>query len=104
MRKFISGFSSIAAPLHALTSVKEIFQWGGKHQRAFDTLKERISTAPVLTLLDLQQPFEIETDASGFAMGVVLMQGRKPVCYHSETFSTVVSNYPTYDKDLYALV
>ena len=32
------------------------------------------------------------------------MQGRKPVCYHSETFSTVVSNYPTYEKELYALV
>ena len=64
-RKFISGFSSIAAPLHALTSIKEIFQWGGKHQRAFDTLKEKISTAPVLTLLDLLQPFEIKTDASG---------------------------------------
>ena len=53
-RKFISGFSSIAAPLHALTSVKEIFQWGGKHQRAFDTLKERISTTPVLMFPDLQ--------------------------------------------------
>ena len=37
-------------------------------------------------------------------MGAVLMQGRKPVCYHSETFSTAVSNYPTYDKELYALV
>ena len=103
-RKFISGFSSIAAPLHVLTSIKEIFQWGGKHQRAFDTLKERISTGRVLTLPDLQQPFEIETDASGFAMGAVLMQGRKPVCYHSETFSTAVSNYLTYDKELYALV
>ena len=44
-RKFIYGFSSIAAPLHAFTSIKEIFQWGGKHQRAFDTLKERISIA-----------------------------------------------------------
>ena len=32
------------------------------------------------------------------------MQGGKPVCYHSETFSGVVSNYPTYDKELYALV
>ena len=97
-------FSSIAAPLHALTSVKEIFQWGGKHQRAFDTLKERISTAPVLTFPDLQQPFEIETYASGFAMGAVLMQGRKPVCYHSEMFSIAISNYPTYDKYLYTLV
>ena len=103
-RKFIYGFSSIDAPLHALTSIKEIFRWGGKHQKAFDTLKKKINTAPVLTLPDLQQPFEIETDASGFAMGAVLMQGRKPVCYHSETFSTMVSNYPTYDKELYALV
>ena len=66
--KFIFGFSSISVPLHALTSVKEIFQWGGKYQRAFDTLKENIITAPVLTLPDLQQPFEIETDASGFSM------------------------------------
>ena len=37
-------------------------------------------------------------------MGGILMQGRKLVCYHSETFSTAVSNYPTYDKELYALV
>ena len=94
-RKFISGFSSIATPLHALTSVKEIFQWGGKHQKAFNTLKERISTAPVLALPELQQPFEIETDASEFAMGAVLMQGRKPVCYHSETFTQDIINYPT---------
>jgi hypothetical protein len=37
-------------------------------------------------------------------MGVVLMQYRKPICYHSETFNQVVGNYPTYDKELYALV
>ena len=67
-------------------------------------MKENISTVPVLTLPDLQQPFEIETDANGFSMGVILMQGRNTVCYHSETFSTTVSNYPTYDKELYALV
>jgi len=62
----------IATPLHALTSVKHVFQWGGKHQRAFDILKEKISTTPVLALPDLQQPFEIETDASEYAMGAVL--------------------------------
>jgi hypothetical protein len=63
----------IAAPLHALTSVNKVFQWGGKQQKAFDTLKERISTTPVLALPDLQTPFEIETDASEYAMGAVLM-------------------------------
>jgi hypothetical protein len=50
-------------------------------------LKEKISTAPVLALSNLQQPFEIETDASGYAMGVELMQYRKPICYHSKTFN-----------------
>jgi hypothetical protein len=37
-------------------------------------------------------------------MGAVLMQYRKPICYHSETFNQVVIKYPTYDKELYALV
>ena len=84
--------------------MKNTFQWGGKQQKDFDTLKENISIAPVLALSNLQQTFEIETDASGYAMGAVLMQYRKPICYHSETFNQVVVNYPTYDKELYALV
>jgi hypothetical protein len=67
-------------------------------------LKEKINTTPILAFPDLQQPFEIETDASDYAMGVVLIQRRKPICYHSETFTGVVRNYPTYDKELYALV
>jgi hypothetical protein len=103
-RKFIANFSSIAAPLHAVTSVKQVFQWGGKQQKAFDTLKEKISSAPVLALPNLRQPFEIQTDASNYAMGAVLLQHGKPICFHSETFNGVVINYPTYDKELYALV
>jgi len=71
-RKFISNFSSIATPLHALTGLNKVFQWGGKQQKAFDTLKEKISTTPVLALPDLQRPFEIQTDANDYAMGAVL--------------------------------
>jgi len=81
-----------------------VFQWGDKQHKAFDTLKERISTTPILALPDLQRPFEIEMDASDYAMGAVLMQHGKPICYHSETFNSAVFNYPTYDKELYALV
>jgi len=67
-------------------------------------LKEKISTVPVLALPNLQRPFEIEINASDYAMGVVLMQHGKPICYQSETFNSVVVNCPTYDKELYALV
>ena len=37
-------------------------------------------------------------------MGLVMMQGWRPICYHSKTFSKTIVNYPTYDKELYALV
>eukprot|EP00253_Pinus_taeda_P003578 PITA_03578 len=103
-RKFISNLSSIASPLHALTGLNKLFQWGGKQQKAFDTLKEKISTTPVLALPDLQRPFEIQTDSSDYAMGVVLTQHNKPICYHSETFNLAIVNYRTHDKELYALV
>jgi hypothetical protein len=59
-RKFIANFSSIVAPLHAVTSVKQVFQWGGKKDKAFDTLKKKISSVPVLALSNLRQPFEIQ--------------------------------------------
>eukprot|EP00253_Pinus_taeda_P013107 PITA_13107 len=86
------------------TSVTKVFQWGGRQNKSFETLKENISTAPILALPDLQQPFEIETNANDYAMGAVLMQQKKSICYHSEKFSQAVINYPTYDKELYALV
>jgi hypothetical protein len=49
-------------------------------------------------------PFEVETYASGYDMGVVLMQGGKTISYHSRMFHGGVLNYHTYDKELYALV
>jgi hypothetical protein len=61
-------------------------------------LKEKISSAPVLALPNLRQPFEIQTNASNYAMGAVLLQYGKIICFHSETFNGAVINYPTYDK------
>jgi hypothetical protein len=77
---------------------------GRKETKSFQHFEEKISTALVLALTNLQQQFKIETDANEYAMGAVLMQYRKPICYHSETFNQVVVNYPTYDKELCALV
>jgi hypothetical protein len=90
--------------LHALISTKQVFLWGGKQQKAFETLKVKINIAPILAFPDLQQPFEIETDASDYATGAMLIQRGKPICYHYESFTSVVRNYPTCDEELYALV
>jgi hypothetical protein len=75
-----------------------------KATKDFETLKEKISTASFLALSYLQHPFEIQTDASGYPMGIVLMQRGKPICYHYETFTQAVIKYPTYDKELCTLV
>jgi hypothetical protein len=58
----------------------------------------------MLTLPDLQQQFEIETDASDYAIGVVLTQQGHPVAYHSETHFDIVWKYPTYEKEMYSIV
>jgi hypothetical protein len=52
----------------------------------------------------MQKPFQIETDASNYVIGAILIQHGHPVAYHSETLSNVVHGYPTYDKDMYSIV
>jgi len=54
-----------------LTSVKKVFHWGEVQEKAFNALKQKISSAPVLALLDLRQPFKIQTNASDYAMGAI---------------------------------
>jgi hypothetical protein len=84
----------VVALLHAITASGKSFQWVKNQQKAFDELKRKISQAPLLALPNLQKPFEVETYASGYAMGAILMQGGRPVCYHSEVFHGAVLNYP----------
>ncbi|KAL0180316.1 hypothetical protein M9458_025758, partial [Cirrhinus mrigala] len=62
-RKFIRGYSSVAAPLHQLTSVKHKFDWSPTADRAFSTLKERFISAPILMLPDTKRQFIVEVDA-----------------------------------------
>ena len=65
--------------------MKQTFQWGGKQQNAFDTLKRKINNTTVLALPDLQQPFEIDIDAYQHSIGAILKQGGHPISYHFET-------------------
>jgi hypothetical protein len=58
----------------------------------------------VLSLLDLQQPFDIEIDASDYVAGGVLTQHGHLVAYNSETLLDIFYKYPTYEKEMYSIV
>jgi hypothetical protein len=104
--RFLLGFSHITWTLSQVTKggAKEKLFWSKSQQKAFGELKNHLCSAPVLTLLYLQQPFEIETYASDYAIGEVLTQNGHPMAYHSETLSDTVQKYPTYDKEMYSIV
>ena len=67
-------------------------------------MKHHLCLALVLSLPDLQQLFEIETDASDYVVGTILTQYGHPIAYHSDILSDTVWKYPTYDKEMYSIV
>jgi len=102
-RKFVSHFSQLARPLHQLSHQAK-FIWDAESEQHFAQLKSVLCSAPVLCLPDMNQPFEMETDASQFAIGAILKQGGHPVAYHSEALADAKLMYNTYDKEFYSLV
>ncbi|XP_058002312.1 uncharacterized protein LOC110669705 [Hevea brasiliensis] len=103
-KRFVPNFSTITAPLIELVKKDVVFEWKKKHENAFAELKEKLCTAPLLSLPDFDKMFEIECDASGVGIGAILMQEKCPIAYFSEKLNGAALNYSTYDKELYALV
>jgi len=107
-RMFIRDFGGICKPLHDLTRKDQEFVWRKEHQQAFERIKELIAKDPVLKLPDPSLPYEVETDASDFALGGVLGQKHDgklhPVAFFSKKLSGAPLNYPVHDKELMAIV
>src|SRR5258708_27506796 len=108
-RAFIRGFAHLGHPLNKLTHKDTEWQWGDEEQKAFDTLKERVTSEPILTQPDLAEQFTLEVDASGFTVGAVLLQRKTdnklhPVGYYSATLNEAERNYDIYDLELLAIV
>ncbi|WVZ89245.1 hypothetical protein U9M48_035671 [Paspalum notatum var. saurae] len=102
--RFIENFSRIAKLMTSLLEKDAEFRWTKAQQAAFDELKKRLTTAPVLTLLDQHKKFIVYCDASRDGLGCVLMQKGKVIAYASRQLCKHEVNYPTHNLELAAVV
>ena len=97
-RRFVPNFSRVAGCLHALTKKDVPYDWTTQCQKAFEQLKELLTTAPILCYPNFQRPFALETDASGHGLGAVLAQEQedglvRPIAYASRSLQAHERNY-----------
>ena len=108
-RKFVKDYSTIAAPLNNLLREDVTWDWSTECQSAFDTIKERLTQAPILRRPDYSRDFELHTDWSGVGLGAVLVQkddeGREYViAYASRSNNRTERNYSSYAGECLAAV
>ena len=108
-RRFVKDFAKIARPLHEMTRKENKWSWGERQQKAFEELKERFMTEPVLVTPDLDKEMRVEVDASDFATGGVLSmkcedEKWRPVAYISKSLNEAERNYEIHDKEILAII
>ncbi|GJR07138.1 putative reverse transcriptase domain-containing protein [Tanacetum coccineum] len=103
-RRFIEGFSLIAKPLTKLTQKNKAYEWGEEEEEAFQLLKDKLCSAPILALPEGSEDFVVYCDASLKGYGAVLMQREKVIAYASRQLRTHEENYMTHDLELGAVV
>lgn len=119
-RRFVKNFSQVAKPLTSIMPSpvskkgskkkkreQQPWQWTDKQETAFTTLKELLSSAPILAYPDYTQPFELHTDASGLGLGAVLYQEQeglpRVIAYASRGLTKAEQNYPAHKLEFLAL-
>lgn len=107
-RKFIKSYAEIARPLTNLTKKSASWKWGSLEQEAFDKLKQTLTTSPILKQAVDGMHFQIQADASAYALGAVLLQGEgtelHPIEYGSRLLSCAERNYSTTEREALAIV
>ena len=118
--RFLPQYSEVSKPIVDLTRKNKKFVWGTEQQQAFETLKERLCTAPVLAYPRDDCKYILDTDASNYALGAVLSQLQpddenaepntapklveRPIAYYSKQFNDAEKHYCARRRELLAIV
>lgn len=102
-RRFVKDYGIISRPLTNLLK-KGLFVWTPVATIAFERLKSPMTTTLVLAMPNYNQPFVVETDASGIGVEAVLMQQGRPIAFMSKDLSARHQSLSTYEKELLAIV
>jgi RNase H-like domain found in reverse transcriptase len=115
---FVPNYSKIVRPLLDLTKKALVWRWEPAQHRAFEELKTRMCSSPVLTQPDFNEKFYLQADALAYGVGAILSQKGKtslslakrskptthPIAYYSATFTPTEQNYNIYEQELLAIM
>ena len=107
-RRYIQGFSKITLPLTKMLKKGAKVDMGEGEIRAFESLKQALSSAPVLAIADPNLPYRMVTDASDYATGAILLQdqgkGWQPIAYESRKLQPAEVRRTIYEKEMLAIL
>ena len=108
-RRFVKDFAKIARLLYEMTRKENKWSWRKRQQKAFEELKKRFITEPVLVIPDLDKDMRVEAAASDFVIeGVLSMKCKdekwRPVAYISKLLNEAERNYEIHDKEMLAII
>ncbi|CAH1233393.1 RTL1 [Branchiostoma lanceolatum] len=104
LAKFLPKLSDVCEPLRKLTVKDSEFEWLDAHEKILETLKELVSTAPVLKYYDPTEELTLQTDASSTGLGAAIMQNGQPVAYASRALTDSETRYAQIEKEMLGVV
>ncbi|XP_017621263.1 uncharacterized protein LOC108465452 [Gossypium arboreum] len=103
-RRFIEGYSRITAPLTGMLKKGKVWDWNPQCERAFNQLKQVMTSEPVLALPNYLKPYKVRTDASDYAIRGVLMQEGHPIAFESRKLNETERRYTIQEKEITTVV
>jgi len=104
LSKFLSKLPELCEPLRRLTHKGVQWSWSTEQEKAFESVKQTVTSAPILRYFNSSKPVEGQRDASAKSIGFVLMQNGQPVSYSRRALTTSERNYSQIEKELLAQI